>query len=207
MTALPVLRSFLRDERGASAAEFALLLPLILLIFFTILDVGAYGWMINMGEKSTHMGARFAVVTDPVDTAMTGYDFVGKTVSGVTYTQGDIIQASALGVETCTSTACTCVPACPWTPAWNTTNFNRIVTRMQMVYPGITAANVVVEYRGSGLGFAGDPSGMDIAPLTTVKLQNLTYSPMALSVFGSAVRLPSFTYSLTAEDASGTVSN
>lgn len=201
------LRAFLRDERGGSAAEFALLVPVVLLILFTIIDVGGYGWTINMGEKSTHMGARLAVVTDSVDSAMTGYDFVGKTVSGVTYTQGDVIQASALGVETCNSTSCTCSPACPWTPSYNATAFNRIVARIQMIYPKVTAANVVVEYRGSGLGYAGDPNGMDIAPLTTVKLQNMTYTPVVLAVFRLAVPLPSFPYSLTAEDASGSVSN
>lgn len=204
-TALP--GAFWRDERGGSAAEFALLVPVMLLILFTIIDVGAYGWTINMGEKSTHMGARLAVVTDSVDSAMASYDFVGKTVGGVTYTQGDLIQASALGVETCNSTSCTCSPACPWTPTYDSTAFNRIVARIQMIDPKVTAANVVVEYRGSGLGYAGDPSGMDIAPLTTVKLQNMTYTPVVLAVFKVAVKLPSFSYSLTAEDASGSVSN
>ena len=206
MTVLTTLRRFSRDERGGTAAEYALLVPVILLIFFTIFDVGAYGFAINLGEKSTQMGARMAVVSDSVDSAMKDYEFVGQTVGGVTYTQGDRIQASALGVETCTSSGCTCAPACPWTPSHDANAFNRILARVQRIYPAAQAANLVVEYRGSGLGYAGDPAGMDIAPITTVKLQNMTYSPMALSVFRSAVRLPSFAYSLTAEDASGTVS-
>lgn len=197
---------FWRDERGGPAAEFALLVPVVLLIMFTIIDVGAYAWTINQGEKATHMGARFAVVSDSVDSAMDDFDFVGQTVGGVTYGQGDLIQASALGVETCNSSGCTCAPACAWTPAHDSDAFNRIVARMQMVYPAITASNVVVEYRGSGLGYAGDPNSSDISPLVTIKLQNITYSPMALSVFRAAVPLPSFSYSLTSEDASGSTS-
>jgi hypothetical protein len=206
MSARKVIRRAIRDEQGASAVEFALLVPVMLLIFFTILDVAAYGFLINRAEKSTQMGARWAVVTDSVDSAMATYEFVGQTVGGVTYTQGDRIQASALGVETCTSSGCTCTPACPWTPAFQAATFTKIGDRVRRIYPQVTDANLVVEYRGSGLGYAGDPAGMDIAPLVTVKLKNMTYSPMALSVLKVAVPLPSFTYSLTIEDASGSAS-
>ena len=85
---------------------------------------------------------------------------------------------------------------------------------MQRVDPAITAANVIVEYSGSGLGYAGDPgdpsipgSGMQIAPLTTVKLQNMSYAPITLLLFKAAVPLPSFSYALTMEDGLGTASN
>lgn len=207
MTLRRALMRFARDESGGPAAEYALLVPVVLLIMFTIIDVGAYAWTINQGEKATHMGARLAVVTASVDSGMEGYDFVGQTVGGVTYGQGDIIQASALGLVTCTSANCTCTTApCPWTVARDATAFNLIRDRMRMIYPAISDANIVIEYRGSGLGYAGDPNGSDIAPLVTIKLQNMTYSPMALSVFRSAVKLPSFSYSLTLEDASGSTS-
>ena len=48
--------------------------------------------------------------------------------------------------------------------------FDTIVTRMGYMKPDIAASNVRVSYRGSGLGFAGDPNGMEIAPLVTVEL-------------------------------------
>jgi hypothetical protein len=78
---------------------------------------------------------------------------------------------------------------------------------MRSVYPGVQDANIIVEYRGSGLGFAGDPNGPDIAPLITVRLQNMQYTPVTLSPLGTTVNLPDFAYSLTSEDASGTASN
>ena len=51
--------------------------------------------------------------------------------------------------------------------------------------------NLDVEYRGSGLGYAGDPNGMDVAPLTTVRVSGMQFSPFWL--FGAVnVNLPEF---------------
>lgn len=189
------------DQRGATAAEFALVLPLIILILFAIIDVGIYGFKINRDEKATQMGARMAVVIDPVDSGMAGYSFIENG-----YMQGDPIPASALGQVTCTASGCTCDSTCPWTPTLNTGPFNLIVGRMQKVDPAIKASNVAIEYRGSGLGYAGDPSGMEIAPLTTVKLQQMKYRPLTLLFFNADIPLPSFKYTLTSEDSSGSKS-
>ena len=77
---------------------------------------------------------------------------------------------------------------------------------MQYMKPDIVANNVTVTYRGSGLGFAGDPNGMEIAPLVTVELSNIQFRPLVL--FNSvAFTLPAFRTTLTSEDSSGIVSN
>lgn len=191
--------SLLRDQRG-SAAEFALVLPLMLLFFFGIIEVGLYGWAINRAEKATQFGARLAVVTDPVASGLTSQSYVGTVVGGVTLTQGDPIPAAALGLITCTSAGCSSF-------GFDPVAFALIVNRMQLIEPSITAGNVVIEYRGSGLGYAGDPGGMDIAPLTTVRLQNLRFTSATSMLFGVSTPLPSFAYSLTMEDGSGSKSN
>ena len=80
--------------------------------------------------------------------------------------------------------------------------------------PVIDPANVLVEYRGSGLGFAGDPDGTkpQISPLVTVKLSStpaataLTFRPLTGFMFAT-LTMPSFSTTLTAEDLSGTQSN
>ena len=56
--------SLLRDRSAASAAEFALVLPLLLLFLFGIIDAGRFMWEYNRAEKATQVGARVAVVTD-----------------------------------------------------------------------------------------------------------------------------------------------
>ena len=77
---------------------------------------------------------------------------------------------------------------------------------MQYMKPDIAASDVTITYRGSGLGFAGDPNGMEIAPLVTVQLNNMQFRPLVL--FNAvAINLPPFRTTLTSEDSSGSVSN
>jgi hypothetical protein len=206
----------MRDTTASSAAEFAMVLPLFLIFVFGTIDAGLYGWTLNRDEKATQMGARMAVVTDPV-VGNLGLDFVGQSVGGKVLAQGDPIPASALGVISCTSSSCDCSGAGSLFSSGctlNTTSFNALVTRMQSASGStISAANLVVEYRGSGLGYAGDASCsaggscMQISPLVSVRLRNLTYQPLTLEVFGAAVPIPQFTATLPMEDGSGSNSN
>lgn len=205
------VRALWRDRSGASAAEFALLAPMLILLVFGMLDVGGYAWRMNMLQKAAQFGVRQAVVTDPVLPSLATTNYVGQTIGGKTLAQGDLIPAAALGVVSCSkpsaTLSCTCVTApCPAIGS-NATAFNAIVTRMRGMEPSIAAANVQVEYRGSGLGYAGDPSGMEIAPLTSVKLVNLTYSPWMGLFFKGGIGMPNVSYTLPMEDGAGTNSN
>lgn len=199
--------SFGRDDVGATTVEFVLVLPLFILLVFGMIDVAGYAWRMNMAEKATQFGAREAVVTDPVASGLASEDYVGKTYSGVTLSQGDTIPAAALGLITCTSAGCTTTGEGPTTPGFDSTAFDRILGRMKGADPSITSANLQIEYRGSGLGFAGDPNGMQIAPLLTVRLVNMTYSPWMGLIYKAAIGLPNVSYTLTMEDASGSASN
>lgn len=204
-----MIRRLFLDRSGSSAAEFAMVLPLLILFLFGIIDGGRYMWEINKAEKATQAGARVAIVTDVLDNGIGAQDYVGQTVGGVTLTQGDVIPAAALGQLQCTNSGCTCVSGtCPTVvqPSDYATRFGRIVTRMNFMKPDIAATNVRVTYRGSGLGFAGDPNGMEIAPLVTVELTGVQFRPLVL--FNTvAFNLPAFRTTLTAEDSSGSESN
>jgi len=195
------LRTLLKDNNAASAAEFGLVLPLLMLLLFSVIDAGRFMWEYNRGEKATQAGARIAVVTNIVASSLIGTNYVGQTFNGVTLTQGDRIPASALATVTCNNTACS-------SGNYDSQAFQRIVTRMQYMSPSIQPSNVVVEYRGSGLGFAGDPdtSRPQISPLVTVKVTGLTFRPLAFLTF-AAFPMPDFATTLTAEDLSGTASN
>jgi len=208
-----VFARLLRCSRAASAAEFALVVPLLLLFIFGIIDVGRFMWEINQAEKATQVGARMAIVTNPVSTGLVDADFASATLP-----VGSLIPASALGNLVCSSTACTCAN-CPTSigSGVNSAAFAAIVTRMAQIKPGITAANVEVTYRGSGFGYAGaassgpgggsaPPETMEISPLVTVSLKDVEFTPIT-SLLLASIDLPSFTTTLTAEDSAGTFSN
>lgn len=195
------------DRSGASAAEFALVLPLLILLLFGIIDGGRFLWEVNKAEKATQVGARVAVVTDVLDDGLANEDYVDQTIGSVTLTQGDVIPAAALGQLDCGEGGCTCVSNCPDIdqPDDYAERFDRIVERMRFMKQDIEADDVTVSYRGSGLGFAGDPNGMEIAPLVTVELES-EFRPLIL--FSAVpVPLPTFRTTLTAEDSVGAQSN
>ena len=207
MSIYSFLDRFARDEDGL-AAEFALVLPLFLLLLLGTIDVGIYSWRINQLEKATQAGARYAAVTDPVTSGL-DVSFVNQTIGTTQIQQGDRLPQLNFTV-TCTSTVCSCTGSdCSalGTIALQATPFANLAARMRAYYPGVQDADIQVEYRGSGLGYAGDPNGPDAAPLITVRLVNLQYTPVTLSPIGTSVNLPDFAYSITAEDASGTASN
>jgi Flp pilus assembly protein TadG len=201
------LRSLWADTRAASAAEFALVLPLLMLLMFGVIDAGRFMWEYNKAEKATQVGARMAVVTNVVAGGIATTNFVGTTVGGVTLTQGDRIPASALPTVTCTNTSCTCSGCPSGIPGtYDSASFSAVVQRMQYMMPAIQASNVIIEYRGSGLGFAGDPNGAEVSPLVTVKLTGVQFKPLAFLMF-KTMNMPEFATTLTAEDLSGTESN
>ena len=207
------LRTLIGDQRGASAAEYALVLPLLLIVLFGTIDVGRYAWSLNQAQKATQTGARWAVATDMVASGLYSYSFA----TSANVPQGTIVDATLFPGVVCTSTATTASCACASGGSCasallsvdsNANNaFGRLATRMAQIYPGLTRQNIVVTYAWSGLGFAGDPNGADVAPLTTVSLQNVDFVPFPSFVFGGSVRLPAFAYSLPMEDGSGTSSN
>lgn len=204
-----------RDANGAGAAEFALVLPLLLLLLLGIIDAGRLLWEVNKAEKATQMGARYAIVTSVIPSAIVTADYTGTANCDEdgdgTYdncvTGSDIKNPGALGQVTCTSSSCVCtVGPCPSTPSIPAASFTNLVSRMQAMKPDISASNIQVEFRGSGIGYAGDPTGMDIVPLVTVRLNNMQFRPIFL-FGGVAFNLPSFATTLTAEDNLGTQAN
>ena len=202
---MSILNRLLRSERAASAAEFALVLPLFLLLLFGIVDSGRFMWEYNQAEKATQMGARFAVVTDPVLNGLYTYSF---SVSGG-IPQGSAVPTTSFDTATCDNSTCSCSPGGGFCSATsrNATAFTNLVTRMSYMYPQIAASNVQIQYKNVGLGFAGDPDGPDVSPLVTVSLTGLQFHPITCLVFACSINMPDFRAGLTLEDATGTESN
>jgi len=192
-----VARQLMRDARAASAAEFAMVLPLLLLFIFGTIDIGRLMWTWNRAEKATQMGARFAIVTNMVPATLAAQNFaLSNGIPG-----GSPVPTSSFSTTTCDNVGCTN----GW--GYDPAAFSAVVGRMQLMMPTITAANVVIDYGNVGLGYAGDPNGPDVTPLVTVRLRNMTFRPISLFLFNGTFNLPDFRTALTLEDGAGTVSN
>jgi len=220
------LLKLLRDEAGATAAEFALVLPVALLFLFGILDTGRYMWEVNQLEKAAQMGARYAVVTNVVATGLNTADFSGITCSdGSKIGTGSHICPEALGKVTCSAASgtlqCSCeatsvgAASCPALGTADAAQFRRIISRVRRFAPDVSDGQVIVRYQGSGLGFDGDASFStystknnsiplaDVSPLVTVEFNKPTFRSLLL--LGGQIALPKINYTLTMEDGDGTI--
>ncbi len=205
------LRKFLADPSAATAAEFALILPVALLFLLGIIDVGRYFWSINRLEKAVQVGTRYAVSTSLVASGLNSEDYVGATCPSGTLNPGDTICREALDAVVCTASSCTCAGSnCPSDLASDAAAFTNIVGRMRVIAPQIGTGDVRISYSGSGIGYAGDPHVDDagdplsqISPVVTVQVLNQRMR--AISLLGVGMRLPSFQYSQTLEDGEGAI--
>ena len=196
--------SILRDRRGAGAAEFALVLPLLLLLMFGLIDAGRFMWDYNRAEKATQMGVRYAVATALVPSGLASYSFaVDDNIPA-----GDPIPTANFSSASCDTTTCTCTGGgvCG-SIGYDAAAFDAIVWRMTNFYPQIDDSDVTVEYRHVGLGYSGDPNGPDVAPLVTVRLSGLQFQPITCLVFDCVIAMPDFRAALTLEDGAGAVAN
>ena len=163
------------DRLGASAAEFALVLPLLILFLLGIVDAGRFMWEYNQAEKATQMGVRYAVSTELIPSGLDNYSFAtqGGLTSGYPVPSSNSGSPSAwFATATCNNSSCTCSGSTGICNAigYDSVAFANIVTRIQAMYPMVTASNVQVEYRNVGLGYSGNPNGPDVAPMVTVRL-------------------------------------
>jgi Flp pilus assembly protein TadG len=197
---MTTLVRLLRCRRAAAGAEFALVLPLLLLLLFGVIDAGRFLWEFNEAEKATQMGVRYAVVTDPVPSALSTYSFAIS--DGIS--QGSAVPTTNFDSATCNNSTCSCTPGGGFCTAntYNGTAFTNIVNRMSAFYPPIGPSNVTVKYKNVGLGFAGDPDNPNVSALVTVKLTGLAFHPIICLVFACSISMPNFSAALTLEDAS-----
>ena len=197
------LARLLACRSGGGAAEFALVLPLLILFLFGIIDAGRFMWEYNQAEKATQMGVRYAISTNMVPSGLGTFNFVSNTIP-----QGSAVPTSAFSSAECDTSSCgTCTGSMCGSIGYSAASFDAIVARMAIFYPYIRDTNVKVEYRNVGIGYAGDPDNSDVAALVTVKLQNLNFRPLSGLLFGATIPMPDFRASLTLEDGAGSVAN
>jgi len=196
-----------RDNRASTAAEFGLVLPLLVLLLLGVIDVGRLLYTWNEAEKATQIGARFAVVTSPVAGDLVSHNFTSDGVA-----PGDVVQTAVFSHLECVSGKCqNCSgSACgnfSGSYGYDATSFTNLVNRMSAIFPAIKAANLQIDYDNAGLGYVSDPNAPNVAAFVTVRLKNLTFTPALFKLLGTSITLPDFKTTLTMEDGIGSQSN
>lgn len=186
-----------RRSDGATALEFALVCIPLLVITMGIIEYAFALFQWNTAEKATQFGVRRAVVSAPVATGLNTYN--GKTNSNE---YGDEPMPDfANSTVVCNGATSQCSNGFTFSAA----ALNRIVARMQDIFPRIQNSNVVVEYTPIGLGFVGRCGAV---PSVTVRVQNMTYDFMVIDALlnlvggpgAASLAMPSFAASMVGED-------
>jgi Flp pilus assembly protein TadG len=159
---------FLRDQSGAAMVEAAIVTPLFLLLTIGTMDFTLYIWNWNLATKAAHLGARLAIVSNPVATGLNEIDWTLARYTdklGLPCTKDGVVTGncpSAAEVNTtCKGGTCT-------RGAYDAAAFQAIYDKMERIYPYLEPADVQISYEWTGLGFVGRPGGL---PMTvTVSL-------------------------------------
>lgn len=188
-----ILAKIVRNNKGGTAVEFALVVGLFLALLFGIMDFGRLLFEWNKAAKATEVGVRMAVVSDMVAIDLQNYD-------GLVITGGNGLPVPVSAINGGQPVICKFGGDCNGY-GFDQASFDRILTRMRGIYPKIQAENLVVEYHHIGFGFSGNPYGSDISPNVTVRLENMQFNFLfpGLQTLTSLI-MPELKATLTGED-------
>jgi TadE-like protein len=202
-----MFRNLLRDERGSNTVELAFVIPSLILLTFGIVDFGRAVFDWNAVEKATQIGAREAVIRDPVAVPIKNHFACNPPSDGaVGLLCSDSVYGSEcnFGTVVCTSSGCTRNGTAVSSTAVDDATFDAIVAEMQGALPGLEPENVTLTYRSSKLGFIGKPDGP--VPEVTAEVSGVPFDFLGLDIFspvyGGTWTVPKLSTTLTAEDMS-----
>jgi Flp pilus assembly protein TadG len=224
-----LLGRLLRDRCGATMVEFTLVAPAFFVLTFGIVEFGTALFQWNEAAKAAELGARLAATSDPVWPPLTSLQGTengnSNATAGTAWPSTDNYGVSCSGA----TSACTVISGTGGfvgvansgsgsaaTNNFNPTALNNIVygrgqtacgTYSGDHFPGmcdlfnrVRPANVVIEYRYSGLGYVSRPEGP--IPTVVLKLTGLTFQFHVLKGFLGLgpVTMPDFKVTITGED-------
>jgi Flp pilus assembly protein TadG len=164
------VNKLLRDSDGGALVEFTLVFPILLLAALGTVDFTYMLFDWSMANKAAFIGARTAVVSNPVATEITNptYD---TTLLGLPCS--DATTGAATGnCPAAVSTVCTpgaSGGSCTAGYSFNDTAFTTILGNMQSVFPRLQRQNVQITYQTNGLGFVGRPGGLPMAVKVSIR--------------------------------------
>jgi Flp pilus assembly protein TadG len=212
MRRLKLDSKLLRDISGAILVETTIVLPMFLLLVLGTIDVTYMFYEWALANKAAYVGARIAVVSDPVAAKITDLNYTESQLQLIGQpcfdNAGNNVNCPLVPPTLCTSTACT-----PNTFGFDSTAFKNIFDRMKVILPRLQLQNVTITYQANDSGFVGQPyvgnSAQFSLPLNvTVSIADMTHQfyfigPLVkfFGVFFPAMStLPTFATTLQSED-------
>jgi Flp pilus assembly protein TadG len=194
------LHKFIRDERGAGLAEYALIIPLFLALLLVVIEFSFLYYQWVMAEKATHYAVRLAAVRPTICPGLPTTNT--RANPGGTERFGEICKPAG-GPSICVSP-----PTVSCTGNTGNATFNEIFTDISpMLPPGTPANAITIRYESADLGFLGGPYVPVVSvELTNVQMNYITPFANLLTVYGAAVQnygsitLPPMRATLTGED-------
>jgi hypothetical protein len=188
-------RRLIKGQGGNATVGFVVIAPAFLVLFFLVIEVaGAFFWW-KTAEKATQLGARVAIVRDPV---ATGVPAINPRSAGGVFgiACGHASNPCDFGDQTvwvCEGGGDGC----------NAAAFQAVTAEMRRVFGNAFAdENVRITYRYADLGFAGGP----FVPAVTVTLTGVPFG-LFLGLLsglagdgGALATLPDISTTLTGED-------
>jgi len=192
-----MVKRFIHNDSGASAAEFAIILMLLMITTFGVMDMGYALWQWNNAEKATQWGTRYSVVSYPVATDLEVFDCGNTTVTAGMNCNST--GAETFGVVTCTGSSTSCTGGF----VFSTPRATEVLTRMQQFVPNLTMDNLVFEYEDLRISFSG--RGAPVASVT-VRIVSLNFQFLILDTLVGIgpISMPDFRATLTTEDLDST---
>ena len=153
------MRRLIGNQTGGVLVEFALVLPLFLILLFAVIDFGQIYLRWILAEKATHLAARLAVVRPPICAAVPRFNDRGfgvpKTLPFGTSCGAFQGLCANPGITSCTGATAV------------GDSFREIRTKIDAFLPtSLRPENIRLTYSFANLGFLGGP----YVPLVSVEL-------------------------------------
>jgi Flp pilus assembly protein TadG len=212
MRRLKLDSKLLRDISGAILVETTIVLPMFLLLVLGTIDVTYMFYEWALANKAAYVGARIAVVSDPVAAKITDLNYTESQLQLIGQpcfdNAGNNVNCPLVPPTVCTSTACT-----PNTFGFDSTAFKNIFDRMKVILPRLQLQNVTITYQANDSGFVGQPyvgntTQFSLPLNVTVSITDMTHQfyfigPLVkfFGVFFPAMStMPTFATTLQSED-------
>jgi hypothetical protein len=208
------LLRLVRDGRGSHSVELVYVLGGLTLLTAGIVDFGRAVFDWNAVEKAVQVGAREAVVRDPIALPIKTYFECNPPAdpsdpntglgAWCADANGALKAQCNFGTVVCTSTGCTRNGTGLASTKVDQTIFNSILAAMHGALPRLQPENVTIRYTPTALGFIGKPKGP--IPEVTAQVSNVPFNFSLLEVFGNftgvTLTVPTLSVTLTGEDLS-----